>query len=77
MKTYQVGGSVRDQIMGKQPKDIDWVVVGASEKIMISKGFKKIGASFPVFIHPESKEEYALARTEKKTCKIAAIEDNK
>ena len=67
MKTYQVGGSVRDQIMGKQPKDIDWVVVGASEKIMISKGFKKIGASFPVFIHPESKEEYALARTEKKT----------
>ena len=67
MKIYEVGGAVRDALLNKKAKDKDWVVVGASPEEMILKGFKPIGKDFPVFIHPESNEEYALARTERKT----------
>jgi tRNA nucleotidyltransferase (CCA-adding enzyme) len=67
MKTYLVGGAVRDYLMGVSPKDTDYVVVGATTKEMIAAGFKNVGASFPVFLHPETGDEYALARTERKT----------
>ena len=67
MKVYEVGGCVRDQLMGVQPKDRDWVVVNSSPAEMEQKGFKPIGKDFPVFLHPKTKEEYALARTEKKS----------
>ena len=67
MRTYLVGGAVRDQLLGKEPKERDWVVVGSSPDEMISKGFKQVGKDFPVFIHPKSGEEYALARTERKS----------
>ena len=67
MKIYKVGGAVRDSIMGVQSSDNDWVVVGSSPQEMISKGYKPIGKDFPVFLHPKTNEEYALARTEKKT----------
>lgn len=66
---YQVGGCVRDEVMGKIPKDFDYVVVGKDEEFMLQKGFKKVGADFPVFLHPETKEEYALARVERKSGK--------
>lgn len=66
MKTYLVGGAVRDMIMGIVPKDRDYVVVGSTPEEMISLGFQQVGCDFPVFIHPETKEEYALARTEVK-----------
>ena len=69
MKIFQVGGSVRDEILGVEANDKDWVVVGSSPEEMIAKGFKPIGKDFPVFLHPESNEEYALARTEKKSGK--------
>ena len=67
MKVYEVGGAVRDALLDKKAKDRDWVVVGSSPEEMVSKGFKPIGKDFPVFLHPTSNEEYALARTEKKT----------
>ena len=67
MKFYLVGGAVRDMLLGMMPKDKDWVVVGATESEMLANGFIKITSSFPVFIHPETKQEYALARSEKKT----------
>lgn len=67
MKIYEVGGAVRDALLGKIAKDRDWVVVGSSPQEMVSNGFKPIGKDFPVFLHPSSNEEYALARTEKKT----------
>ena len=66
MKIYQVGGSIRDELLGINPKDKDWVVVGSSPELMIKEGYKPVGKDFPVFIHPKSNEEYALARTEKK-----------
>jgi tRNA nucleotidyltransferase (CCA-adding enzyme) len=66
MKIYLVGGAVRDIILGIQPKDRDYVVVGASPDEMIALGYKQVGKDFPVFLHPETKEEYALARTERK-----------
>ena len=69
MKIFQVGGSVRDAVMGVEANDKDWVVVGSSPEKMIAEGFKPIGKDFPVFLHPESNEEYALARTEKKSGK--------
>lgn len=62
-----VGGAVRDTLMGLEPKDRDWVVVGSSEDEMLSLGFTRVGADFPVFLHPETREEYALARRERKT----------
>ena len=69
MKVFQVGGSVRDEILGVEANDKDWVVVGSSPEKMVAEGFKAIGKNFPVFLHPESNEEYALARTEKKSGK--------
>jgi len=65
-ETYLVGGAVRDSILGLQAAERDWVVVGSTPQEMLNKGFRQVGASFPVFLHPESGEEYALARTEKK-----------
>jgi len=67
MKIYKVGGCVRDEIMGILPKDIDYVVVGSTPSEMLKLHFKQVGSDFPVFIHPTSGEEYALARTERKT----------
>ena len=69
MKTFLVGGAVRDKFLGIPVKDRDWVVVGATPEEMIKKGFKPVGEDFPVFIHPDTKEEYALARTERKSGK--------
>ena len=66
MNTYLVGGAVRDILMGEHPKDRDWVVVGATVQQMLNQGFKMVGADFPVFLHPVTGEEYALARTERK-----------
>ena len=65
-KTYLVGGAVRDTLLGLQAAERDWVVVGSTPDEMLDRGFKQVGASFPVFLHPENGEEYALARTEKK-----------
>lgn len=67
MQIYLVGGAVRDQLMGIPGKDRDWVVVGATEKIMREQGFTPVGKDFPVFLHPVTHEEYALARTERKS----------
>ncbi len=67
MKTYLVGGAVRDKLLGLDVKDRDFVVVGSTPEEMEAKGFKPVGADFPVFLHPQSKEEYALARTERKS----------
>jgi tRNA nucleotidyltransferase/poly(A) polymerase len=69
MRIYKVGGAVRDKLMGLQPKDNDWLVVGASVLEMEKIGFQKVGKDFPVFLHSETKEEYALARKESKTGK--------
>lgn len=68
-KIYAVGGQVRDQFLGLEPKDKDYVVVGSTEQQMLDGGFKRVGNSFPTFLHPETKAEYALARTEKKTAR--------
>lgn len=67
MKTYLVGGAVRDKLLGRQVTERDWVVVGASPEQMQASGYTPVGKDFPVFLHPETKEEYALARTERKT----------
>src|SRR5258706_4271699 len=67
MKTYRVGGSVRDELLGLAVEDHDYVVVGADPAEMTRLGFKPVGADFPVFLHPQTHEEYALARTERKT----------
>lgn len=67
MRIYKVGGAVRDRLLGRPVTDIDWVVVGASAEEMLAKGFRPVGADFPVFLHPKSGEEYALARTERKS----------
>lgn len=67
LKSYLVGGAVRDKILGIQNTDRDYVVVGATEQEMVQHGFIKVGGAFPVFLHPNTQEEYALARTEQKT----------
>ena len=67
MKTYQVGGSVRDKLLGLPAVDRDYVVVGATVDEMLAAGFQPVGKDFPVFLHAETKEEYALARTERKS----------
>ena len=67
MKTYQVGGAVRDRLLGLPVHDIDYVVVGSSVKEMLGNGFRPVGSHFPVFLHPQTQHEYALARTERKT----------
>lgn len=66
MKIYLVGGAVRDKLLGLEPKDHDYVVVGATPEMMINAGYREVGAEFPVYIHPETGDEYALARTEYK-----------
>ena len=67
MKTYVVGGAVRDELLGLTVQDRDYVVVGASVQQMIDAGYKAVGTDFPVFLHPQTHAEYALARTERKT----------
>jgi tRNA nucleotidyltransferase (CCA-adding enzyme) len=67
MQTYLVGGAVRDALMGLPVQDRDWVVVGATPQALLDQGFVAVGRDFPVFLHPKTKEEYALARTERKT----------
>lgn len=67
MKIYQVGGSVRDKLLGLPAVDRDYVVVGATVDEMLAAGYQPVGKDFPVFLHPETKEEYALARTERKS----------
>lgn len=66
MKTYLVGGAVRDELLGFPFQERDWVVVGATPQRMLDEGYQQVGKDFPVFLHPVSKEEYALARTERK-----------
>ena len=67
MKIYLVGGAVRDALLGLPIKDKDWVVVGATPQEMLDAGYQQVGRDFPVFLHPKSREEYALARTERKS----------
>ncbi|MBN2864377.1 MAG: multifunctional CCA addition/repair protein [Thiotrichales bacterium] len=66
MQVYLVGGAVRDALLGIAVKDRDWVVVGATPQIMLQQGFVQVGKDFPVFLHPKTKQEYALARLERK-----------
>jgi tRNA nucleotidyltransferase (CCA-adding enzyme) len=67
MKAYVVGGAVRDALLGRPVNDRDWVVVGATPEQMVRLGYTPVGRDFPVFLHPQTKEEHALARTERKT----------
>ena len=69
MKIYCVGGAVRDELLGLPVKDRDYVVVGATPDAMVKQGYKPVGRDFPVFLHPRTHEEYALARTERKTAR--------
>jgi len=69
MQTYIVGGAVRDELLGFAVKDKDYVVVGSTPEAMLAAGFKPVGKDFPVFLHPATRDEYALARTERKTAK--------
>ena len=69
MQTYLVGGAVRDKLLGLAVKERDWVVVGATPQQMLDQGFQQVGKDFPVFLHPLTREEYALARTERKNGK--------
>ncbi len=67
MEIYLVGGAVRDELLGRPVEERDWVVVGATPNDLLARGFRPVGKDFPVFLHPETHEEYALARTERKT----------
>jgi tRNA nucleotidyltransferase (CCA-adding enzyme) len=67
MQIYKVGGAVRDRLLGRPVTEVDWVVVGSSAEEMRTKGFRPVGSDFPVFLHPVTGEEYALARTERKS----------
>ena len=67
MQIYMVGGAVRDRLLGRPVNDHDWVVVGATPEQMLELGYLPVGRDFPVFLHPETREEYALARTERKS----------
>jgi tRNA nucleotidyltransferase (CCA-adding enzyme) len=69
MQVFLVGGAVRDQLLGRAVTERDWVVVGATVGEMLAQGFQQVGQDFPVFLHPDTKEEYALARTERKSGK--------
>ncbi len=69
MKTYLVGGAVRDALMGLNGSDRDWVVVGGTPEALVAQGYQPVGKDFPVFLHPDTHEEYALARTERKTAR--------
>jgi tRNA nucleotidyltransferase (CCA-adding enzyme) len=68
-KIYCVGGAVRDRLLGLAVQDHDWVVVGSTPEEMVAQGFQRVGKDFPVFLHPQTHEEYALARTERKTAR--------
>lgn len=80
MKLFICGGAVRDVLLGQTPKDLDFVVVGSSEDEMLNLGYKQVGADFPVFLHPSTGHEYALARQERKSgngyCEFDTITDN-
>jgi len=67
MKRYLVGGAVRDALLGRSGSDRDWVVVGSRPQEMLAAGYLPVGRDFPVFLHPQTREEHALARTERKT----------
>lgn len=67
MKTYLVGGAVRDRLLGREHTEKDWVVVGATPADLLKRGYRQVGRDFPVFLHPDTGEEYALARTERRT----------
>lgn len=67
MQIYKVGGAVRDRLLGRPVTDIDWLVVGATAEEMLAQGYRPVGEDFPVFLHPKTQEEYALARTERKS----------
>jgi tRNA nucleotidyltransferase (CCA-adding enzyme) len=67
LRTYLVGGAVRDRLLGRAVSERDFVVVGATPDDLLSRGFQQVGKDFPVFLHPQTKDEYALARTERKT----------
>ncbi len=67
MQIYKVGGAVRDRLLQRPVTEIDWLVVGSSPQEMLEAGFRAVGSDFPVFLHPQTQEEYALARTERKT----------
>ena len=67
MQIYLVGGAVRDELLGYPVTDKDYVVVGSTPEAMITAGFRPVGKDFPVFLHPKTHDEYALARTERKT----------
>ena len=67
MQIYKVGGAVRDRLLNRPVHEVDWVVVGGSAEEMLAQGFRPVGADFPVFLHPQTGEEYALARTERKS----------
>ena len=67
MKIYRVGGAVRDRLLGREASDVDYVVVGATPEQMLDEGYRPVGKDFPVFLHPRTQEEFALARTERKT----------
>ena len=69
MQVFVVGGAVRDALMGERVNDRDWVVVGSTPEAMTAQGFVPVGKDFPVFLHPQTREEYALARTERKTAR--------
>ena len=69
MQVYKVGGAVRDALLGLPVNDTDWVVVGATPEAMAAEGYLPVGRDFPVFLHPHTREEYALARTERKTAR--------
>ena len=69
VKIYCVGGAVRDRLLGLPVQDHDWVVVGSTPEDMVAQGFQPVGKDFPVFLHPDTHEEYALARTERKTAR--------
>jgi tRNA nucleotidyltransferase (CCA-adding enzyme) len=78
MQAFLVGGYVRDRVFHREtgralpPQDRDWVVVGSTPQELLARGFKLVGADFPVFIHPDTGEEYALARTERKRGTVTA-----
>src|SRR6202050_404236 len=69
MNIYAVGGAIRDHMLGLPVQDRDYVVVGATPEQMLAQGFKPVGRDFPVFLHPQTHEEYALARTERKSAR--------
>ena len=67
MKIFLVGGALRDRLLERPVSDHDWLVVGATPEEMVARGYLPVGRDFPVFLHPETREEYALARTERKS----------